>query len=186
MSKEIKIYTKGGDKGETSLLGGTRVPKYHERIDAYGTVDELNSFVGLLRDLNSNDHYKKILLGIQQKLFIAESHLASDKAENVAKLPILSDEDISILENEIDKMNKELPELRSFILPGGHPVVSYCHIARTICRRAERLTIKLGEKYEIDGLIVKYLNRLSDYFFVLARKLAKDLKVEDVLWKPFK
>ncbi|MCD4683521.1 MAG: cob(I)yrinic acid a,c-diamide adenosyltransferase [Bacteroidales bacterium] len=186
MSKEIKIYTKGGDKGETSLLGGTRVPKYHERIDAYGTVDELNSFVGLLRDLNSNDHYRMILLDIQKKLFIAESHLASDKAENVAKLPILSDEDISILENEIDKMNKELPELRSFILPGGHPVVSYCHIARTICRRAERLTIKIGEKYEIDELIVKYLNRLSDYFFVLARRLAKDFKVEDVIWKPFK
>jgi len=185
MGKKIKIYTKGGDKGETSLLGGTRVPKYHERIEAYGTVDELNSFVGLLRDSNSNDHYRKVLLDIQHKLFLAESHLASDKPENVAKLPALSIDDISQLENEIDTMNEDLSELKSFILPGGHSVVSYCHIARTICRRAERLTIKLGEKFEIDELIVKYLNRLSDYFFVLGRKLAKDLKVDEVLWKPF-
>jgi cob(I)alamin adenosyltransferase len=185
MSKEIKIYTKGGDKGETSLLGGTRVPKYHERIEAYGTVDELNSFVGLVRDMVRDDHTRELLLKIQNNLFIAESHLASDNIENTKNLPSLKEDDIVLLEHEIDKMNEVLPPLRSFILPGGHVIVSYCHIARTVCRRAERLTIKLSEKYEIDDLIVKYLNRLSDYFFVLGRKLSMDFGVDDVLWKPF-
>ena len=186
MNKKIKIYTKGGDKGETSLLGGTRVPKYHERIEAYGTVDELNSFVGLVRDMVNNDHVKDILLKVQHNLFVAESHLASDQPENTENLPSLTVDDITLLENEIDIMNEDLPLLRSFILPGGHVAVSYCHVARTVCRRAERLTIKLNEKYEIDGLIVKYLNRLSDYFFVLGRKLSKDFGVGDVLWKPLK
>ncbi|MEZ5198715.1 MAG: cob(I)yrinic acid a,c-diamide adenosyltransferase [Bacteroidales bacterium] len=186
MSKEFKIYTKGGDKGETSLLGGTRVPKYHEKIEAYGTLDELNSFVGLIRDQDIDPHYKDVLLIIQNNLFLAESHLAADKPESIKKLPRLSIEDIELLENEIDSMNESLPELRSFILPGGHTVVSFCHIARTICRRAERLVIKLGEKYETDVLIIKFLNRLSDYFFVLARKIAFDFNLEDIPWKPYK
>lgn len=183
MSKEYKIYTKGGDKGETSLLGGTRVPKYHDRIEAYGTLDELNSYVGLVRDQEIGDHYKNILFDIQNTLFLAESHLAADKEEHIRKLPKLSANSIQMLEIEIDKMNEEIPPLTSFILPGGHTIVSYCHIARTICRRAERLVIKLGNQYQIDPLIIQYLNRLSDYFFVLARKIAKDYGIEETPWK---
>lgn len=185
MGTEYKIYTKGGDKGETSLLGGTRVPKYHDRIEAYGTLDELNSYVGLIRDQQIDLHYKDILFDIQNKLFIAESHLAADKQENIKQLPKLNSDDITLLEKEIDTMNEEIPALKSFILPGGHTVVSYCHIARTICRRAERLVIKLADQYEIDPVIKKYLNRLSDYLFVLARKIAKDFKVNESLWKPY-
>ncbi len=186
MSKEYKIYTKGGDKGETSLLGGTRVPKYHDRIEAYGTLDELNSYIGLIRDQEINEHYKDILFDIQNNLFIAESHIAADKEENIKQLPELSPGDITLLETEIDKMNEEIPPLTAFILPGGHTVVSYCHIARTICRRAERLVIKLGARLKVDPIIVKYLNRLSDYLFVLARKIAKDYNVDETLWEPDK
>ncbi len=182
----IKIYTKGGDKGSTSLIGGTRVPKYHDKIEAYGTVDELCSFAGLLRDQDIDNYYKEILLIIQNRLFVIESLLAADSEESAANLPKIEKSDITLLEKEIDKMEEALPVLTSFILPGGHTTVSYCHITRTICRRAERLTIKLSEKYQIDELIIKYLNRLSDYFFVLARKLSNDLNVEEILWKPFK
>ena len=181
-----KIYTKGGDKGSTSLIGGTRVPKYHDRIEAYGTVDELCSYTGLVRDQNIGNHYKDILLIIQNRLFVIESLLAADSEESAEKLPKIEEEDITLLEKEIDNMEEVLPALTSFILPGGHTTVSYCHITRTICRRAERLTIKLSEKFQIDELIIKYLNRLSDYFFVLARKLSNDLNAEEVLWKPFK
>jgi cob(I)alamin adenosyltransferase len=183
MSDHNKIYTKGGDKGKTSLLGGTRVPKYHDRIEAYGTLDELNSFIGLLRDQPMAIHYKNTLLEIQDKIFIAESLLAADKQENLDQLPSFSEKDILNLEEEIDSMNVGLPELKSFILPGGHPTISYCHISRTICRRAERLVIRLSKKYQIDVLIIKYLNRLSDYFFVLGRRFTHDLNVEEVLWK---
>lgn len=186
MSSTYKIYTKGGDKGETSLLGGTRVPKYHARIEAYGTVDELVSYIGLVRDQDISDHYKTILINIQQTLFTAEAHLASDSEENTVNLPLLSADDIKTLENEIDKMNEELPELRSFILPGGHQTVSYCHISRTICRRAERLVIKLAENNKVNILIIQYLNRLSDYLFVLARKLTLDLKAIETPWEPKK
>lgn len=185
MNEEYKIYTKGGDKGETSLLGGTRVPKYHDRIEAYGTLDELNSYVGLIRDQKIDKHYKDILLNIQNTLFVAESHLAADKEENIKNLPSLTSDNITLLENEIDKMNKKIPPLQSFILPGGHTIVSYCHIARTICRRSERLVIKLGNQYKIDPIIIQYLNRLSDYFFVLARKIAVDYKAKETLWKPY-
>ncbi|MCF8368420.1 MAG: cob(I)yrinic acid a,c-diamide adenosyltransferase [Bacteroidales bacterium] len=183
---EYKIYTRGGDKGKTSLLGGTRVPKYHIRIEAYGTLDELTSYLGLVRDLQTNSHYKDILLKIQNNLFTAESHLAADKPESIASLPVISEDDITILEQEIDAMNDVLPPLKSFILPGGHPVVSNCHIARTICRRAERLTIKLAEVHPVDELIIKLLNRLSDYLFVLARKVSFDLNIPDTPWKPHK
>lgn len=185
MIKETKIYTKRGDRGETSLLGGTRVPKYHERIEAYGTLDELNAFIGLLRDHLTDDQSRNILLEIQQNIFVAEAHLASEKPENNARLPKLTEENIILLEHEIDTMNRDLPELRSFILPGGHETVSYCHIVRTVCRRAERLTIKLSEQYPVDSEIIKYLNRLSDYFFVLARKIAFEFSIGDNVWKSY-
>jgi len=186
MSNQLKIYTKGGDKGETSLLGGTRVPKYHDRIEVYGTLDELNSFIGLLRDQAIDQHYKNVLLNIQERIFIAESRLAADRQEFLDRLPLISSDDVLALEKEIDGMNIGLPELRSFILPGGHPLVSYCHISRTVCRRAERLSIRLSEKFSIDETIIIYLNRLSDYFFVLGRRFAHDLNVEEVLWKTSK
>jgi cob(I)alamin adenosyltransferase len=186
MSDKSKIYTKGGDMGETSLLGGSRVPKYHERIEAYGTLDELNSFIGLLRDQPMEPRYKEKLLRIQEIVFVAESRLAADKPENMNQLPFISEEDILDLENEIDQMNIGLPELKSFILPGGHPTVSYCHLSRTVCRRAERLVIKLRLTNNVDGLIIKYLNRLSDYFFVLGRRFSYDLEAGEILWKAWK
>lgn len=181
--EEWKIYTKTGDKGETSLIGGKRVAKNHIRIEAYGTVDELNSFVGLLRDQKIDDHYKKILLNIQENLFITESLLAKDDELGKVDLPCLKDSDITLLENEIDQMNQHLPPLRNFILPGGHPVVSYAHVARCVCRRAERIIIEMTGDYKVPLIVIKYINRLSDYFFVLARKLAKENGVEDILWK---
>jgi len=185
MSEQYKIYTKGGDKGETSLLGGTRVPKFHERIEAYGTLDELNSYVGLIRDQQIDNHYKDILFDIQNNLFVAESHLAADNEESAKNLPKLTSNSIILLETEIDKMNEKIPPLQSFILPGGHTTVSYCHIARTICRRSERLVIKLGSQYKIDPIIIQYLNRLSDYLFVLARMIAKEENAEETLWRPY-
>jgi cob(I)alamin adenosyltransferase len=183
---EWKIYTKTGDSGKTSLIGGTRVPKYDERIEAYGTVDELNAFIGLLHDQYIDSNSKKVLSLIQNNLFVVESHLAVDSTKNIKNIPELKYTEVEIIEKEIDTMNKRLPELKSFILPGGHPVVSYCHICRTICRRAERHVVKLSENYQVDENIIKYLNRLSDYFFVLGRKIAIDLGVEESLWKPKK
>jgi len=182
MASQGKIYTRKGDKGETSLIGGTRVPKNHIRIDAYGTVDELNSYIGLIRDLEISNQYKKVLIEIQDRLFTAESLLASDKNYKTNTLPTLKDKDILFLENEIDQMNEELPTLNSFILPGGHPVVSHCHVARCICRRAERITIELSDNHYVDALVIKYLNRLSDYLFVLARKLGRDLNALETIW----
>ncbi len=185
MSTDFKIYTKTGDKGQTSLIGGTRVPKYHERIEAYGTLDELNSFIGLIRDQEVSPHIKEILLEVQDRVFTAESLLAADPASTIKSLPLLAESDIVLLEKQIDKMNETLPALSSFILPGGHTTVSFCHIARTVCRRAERLTIKLIENNPetLQGeLVVKYLNRLSDYLFVLARSVGKDLDVGETLW----
>ena len=178
-----KIYTKTGDKGKTSLIGGTRVPKYDERIEAYGTVDELNSFIGLLRDQKIDNHSKGVLLEIQNRLFDLESGVAHDKEKEVKNLPQIMEEDIKLLEDEIDKMNENLPELKSFILPGGHPVVSYCHICRTVCRRAERLILRVSEKYPVNENDIKYLNRLSDYFFVLGRKFACDFNADEITWK---
>jgi cob(I)alamin adenosyltransferase len=184
MSTEFKIYTKTGDKGETSLIGGTRVPKYHERIEAYGTLDELNSFIGLIRDQDIDQDTKSILIEIQDRLFTAESLLAVDPEHPpLRKLPELNEDDIVFLEKEMDKMNEELPPISNFVLPGGHPAVSYCHIARTVCRRAERITIKLRENYQVHDLVIKYLNRLSDYLFVLSRKLTKDFNVDEIPWR---
>jgi len=179
----MKIYTKTGDKGQTSLIGGTRVAKHHIRIEAYGTVDELNSWVGLIRDQPIDDHSKKILIEIQDRLFTIGSSLASDPEKSKMKIPDLKEEDITLLENEIDKMNESLPEMKNFILPGGHTTVSYCHIARCVCRRAERNTIHLAEENFVADLVVKYLNRLSDYIFVLSRKLSHDLKAEEIKWE---
>lgn len=184
MSNEWKIYTKTGDKGETSLIGGTRVPKFHERIEAYGTLDELNSFIGLVRDQAIDAQTKMLLIEIQDRIFTAESILALDPAhEPLRKLPEILEEDILKLENAIDVMNETLPPIANFILPGGHPVVSYCHIARTVCRRAERLVIKLSQYSKVNELVIKYLNRLSDYLFVLSRKMTRDFGAEETPWK---
>lgn len=180
----FKIYTKTGDKGQTSLIGGTRVPKHHERIEAYGTVDELNSYIGLIRDQQIDEHSKTILIEIQDRLFTIGSSLASDPKKSKMKIPNLKEEDVILLEKEIDKMNESLPEMRSFVLPGGHTTVSFCHIARCVCRRAERLSIHLAEHSFVSDLVIKYLNRLSDYLFVLSRKLTQDLNATEIPWKP--
>ena len=174
MADEFKIYTKGGDKGETSLLGGTRVAKSHERVEAYGNLDELNSCIGLIRDQDIDAHYREILVRVQENLFIAEALVARDPDAHTRELPVLDEAEITLLEEEIDKMNEELPPLNNFILPGGHPVVSYCHIARTVCRRAERSLIRLKQVGPVDDIIIRLINRLSDYLFVLARKTGKD------------
>jgi cob(I)alamin adenosyltransferase len=185
MSEEFKIYTKTGDKGQTSLIGGTRVPKYHPRIEAYGTVDELKSYIGLIRDHDIADDSKTLLLEIQDRLFTIESQLAYDPDTELSRpLPEIYEEDIRKLEKAIDNMNEVLEPLSSFILPGGHVAVSHCHVARCICRRAERLTIRLAELNPVNPLNIKYLNRLSDYLFVLARKTAHDLHAPETPWKP--
>jgi cob(I)alamin adenosyltransferase len=177
----MKIYTKTGDAGTTGLFGGKRLPKNHLRIEAYGTVDELNSYVGLVRDVATNDEIRDLLKSVQDRLFTIGSNLASDPDKNVIT-PDLNVADIEALEQAIDQMNEELPALRNFILPGGHTTVSFCHIARCVCRRAERLTVALHENEPVEALILKYLNRLSDYLFVLARKLGKDLGSEEISW----
>lgn len=185
MSAGRKIYTKTGDRGETSLLGGSRVPKHHERIEAYGTLDELNSFIGLLRDQIMHEHFRIVLKEIQDRVFTAESLLAADPGLELSKqLPQLLESDIHYLEKEMDAMSSGLPELSSFILPGGDPVVSLSHVCRTVCRRAERQVNKLAEDEEVDTLVRIYLNRLSDYFFILARKLSSELGIEEPVWKP--
>jgi cob(I)alamin adenosyltransferase len=180
----MKIYTKKGDTGTTQLIGGTRVPKNNIRIESYGTVDELISFLGLVRDYMRDDHSKTILKTIQDRLFTINSSLASDPVKSKMKIPVINEGDVTLLENEIDKMNEQLPELTSFLLPGGHPANSICHIARTVCRRAERQVVNLSEHDTVDPLIIKYLNRLSDYLFVLSRKISKDFGAEEIQWKP--
>jgi cob(I)alamin adenosyltransferase len=180
----FKVYTKTGDKGQTSLIGGTRVPKHHIRIESYGTVDELNSHIGLIRDQQIDAHAIETLIEIQDRLFTIGSSLASDPGKSKMKIPDLKEEDITLLEQEMDKMDESLPEMKSFVLPGGHTTVSYCHIARCVCRRAERLVIHLSESEEVSALVIKYLNRLSDYLFVLSRKLTLDLHAKEIPWKP--
>lgn len=180
----FKIYTKTGDKGETSLIGGTRLPKHHIRIEAYGTVDELNSFVGLIRDSVSEKAVIDLLIEIQDRLFTIGSLLAADPEKNKMQLPQLKEANIELLEKAIDKMNETLPEMKHFVLPGGHTTVSYCHVARCVCRRAERAVLKLAENEKVDEIIYKYLNRLSDYLFVLSRKLSQDLQANEIPWKP--
>lgn len=179
----MKVYTKKGDAGETSLIGGTRVKKSHTRIDAYGTIDELNSFIGLIRD-SADDKFKDAeLAGIQDNLFTLGSDLATDKSKSKMKIPILMEEDVFALENSMDEMDKELEPLKNFIIPGGDLCSSFCHVARCVCRRAERISIELDEKEGVDPLILKYLNRLSDYLFILARAYTFKHGGIETLWK---
>jgi cob(I)alamin adenosyltransferase len=182
----IKIYTKTGDKGKTSLIGGTKVPKSHIRIEAYGTVDELNSYIGLVSDLLTDPHSKNTLKEIQDRLFTVGSSLACDPDKEPAlRLPDLTDTDIVFLEKEIDTMNEVLAPMKSFLLPGGHVAVSTAHVARCVCRRAERCCVQMQEEnLFIDPLVIKYLNRLSDYLFVLARYAGYLLQVPEIPWKP--
>lgn len=189
----MKIYTKTGDKGKTSLIGGTKVYKSDLRIEAYGTVDELNSFVGLCLDHLKSHNISNVLSEIQDRLFTIGSALACDpEKETKLKIPDLHETDVELLEKEIDKMNEVLPVMKSFILPGGHVTVSTLHITRTVCRRAERCCVKMEKKEmvredslgDIKSHIIKYLNRLSDYLFVLARFAAQLLGVEEIPWKP--
>jgi cob(I)alamin adenosyltransferase len=180
----MKVYTKTGDKGTTALFGGARVPKNHIRIEAYGTVDELNSYIGLIRDSLDDKQLRKILKEIQDRLFTTGAILATDPSKKNVKTPDLKDTDVSVLENEIDSMEEQLEPLKSFILPGGHPTVSFCHVARCVCRRAERLTVALNQIEPVLPLTIQYLNRLSDYLFVLARFICKLKNAEEVCWLP--
>jgi cob(I)alamin adenosyltransferase len=180
----MKIYTKTGDSGETSLFGGKRVRKNNVRIAAYGTTDELMAYIGLLRDQDIQSNYQKLLLEIQDRLFTIGSNLAADPDKPQLKKPLIFKQDIEILESEIDEMEKHLQPMKNFILPGGHPTVSFCHIARCVCRRAERLVVELTEDNSNLELEVIYLNRLSDFLFVLSRKLSNDLNVEERPWNP--
>jgi cob(I)alamin adenosyltransferase len=189
----MKVYTKTGDTGTTALFGGTRVSKHHIRIESYGTVDELNSHIGLIRDQEINSHYKDVLIEIQDRLFTVGAILATPPEKETLKSGEkrlqnlgIKESDIEFLEQEIDKMEESLPQMTHFVLPGGHTTVSYCHIARCVCRRAERLAVHLNDIEPTDELVIKYLNRLSDYLFVLARKLSLDLRAEEVQWIPRK
>lgn len=181
-----KIYTKTGDLGKTSLIGGTKVPKSHLRIETYGTTDELNSFIGLTADHIEDTHLKMILKETQDRLFTIGSSLACDpEKEPLMKIPDLKEEDIVLLETEIDAMNETLVPMKFFILPGGHPAVSTAHIARCVCRRAERLCVNMQEHdLFVDPLVIKYLNRLSDYLFVVSRYIAHLLNVPEMAWRP--
>lgn len=189
----MKIYTKTGDKGTTALFGGSRVPKHHIRIDSYGTVDELNSHIGLIRDQDIDQHYKDVLIIIQDRLFTVGSILATDPKKAILKsgkerlnIPKISSDDIQRLEDEMDTMNDAMPEITHFVLPGGHQTVSFCHIARCVCRRAERLATALNDMEPFLPETLMYLNRLSDYLFVLARKLSQDLNADEIQWIPRK
>ena len=180
----MKIYTKKGDKGTTSLIGGTRVAKSDLRIESYGTVDELNSYIGLVRDQEVNKVRADILKEIQDRLFTIGSSLASDPEKSKMKTPDLHEADVELLEKEIDVMMDAVPPLHAFILPGGHQAVSFCHVARCVCRRAERIAIALQQESFVDDLVIKYLNRLSDYLFALCRKMTYELQAEEITWKP--
>lgn len=189
----MKIYTKTGDKGTTALFGGTRVPKHHIRIDSYGTIDELNSYIGLIRDQDIDQHHKSILIEIQDRLFTVGAILATDPEKAILKsgkerlnIPKISNDDIELLEREMDAMNAELPPMTHFVLPGGHQTVSFCHIARCVCRRSERLASALNELEPFLPETLMYINRLSDYLFVLARKLSYDLQADEIKWIPKK
>ena len=189
----MKIYTKTGDNGTTALFGGSRVKKYNLRIESYGTVDELNSYIGLIKDQDISTDSKDALLKIQNELFTLGAMLATPPEKETLKsgkerlnIPKIDEDSILFLENEIDKMDAVLPQMTHFILPGGHQAVSFCHVARCVCRRAERLSVELNDNEPINEDILKYLNRLSDYLFVLARKLSLDLQVAEIKWIPTK
>jgi cob(I)alamin adenosyltransferase len=179
-----KIYTKTGDKGTTSLIGGTRLPKDHIKIEAYGSVDELNAWIGVLADAPENKERNAFLKEIQDRLFTIGAELASEPEQNKKKLPELFESDIVVLEKEMDFYNEVIPTLRAFVLPGGHPLVSFAHVARTVCRRSERQVITLSHNEDVNPLIIKYLNRLSDYLFVLSRKITQEQNAPEIAWKP--
>lgn len=179
----MKIYTKKGDEGKTSLIGGTRVSKSHLRIESYGTIDELNSYIGWVRDLTDKIIEQDLLVDIQDRLFTIGSHLATDPEKSKMKLPELREENVQVLENAMDQMEEVLPEMKSFVLPGGHPAVSCTHVARCVCRRAERLIVALNDEHIVDPLILKYLNRLSDYLFVLSRYISMQTGAHEMPWK---
>lgn len=179
----MKVYTKKGDGGTTQLIGGKRVPKHTLKIEAYGTVDELNSYLGLIRDQEiSKIHIDRILI-IQERLFTVGSILAKDSNAKM-ELPEIYDQNITDLEIWIDDMDAYLEPMRNFVLPGGHQTVSFCHIARCVCRRAERICVNLKEEEEVNERILSYLNRLSDYLFVLGRKLSSELNAKEIPWIP--
>ncbi|WP_018623106.1 cob(I)yrinic acid a,c-diamide adenosyltransferase [Spirosoma luteum] len=191
----MKIYTKTGDKGQTALIGGRRVSKADLRIDTYGTVDELNAWIGLVRDQPANAGRRNLLKAIQDRLFTIGSELATDPNQSDGAMgmpekttkrvfPAIKPDDVFLLEQAMDTMDADLPGLRAFVLPGGHQSVSFCHLARTVCRRAERLVILLNNQSPVDELVIQYLNRLSDYLFVLSRMMAQELTAEEVIWKP--
>lgn len=182
----MKVYTKTGDKGQTSLFGGKRVSKSDLQIDAYGTVDELNSWIGLLRDQKLSKFYIDQLLEIQDRLFTLGSYLASDPKKGFDKLPTIDVKDVGFLESAMDEMDAKLPSLQSFVLPGGHTTVSYCHLARCVCRRAERLVVAMNEEQDFPEILTQYLNRLSDYLFVLSRALTLELEAKEMPWNPRK
>ena len=184
----MKIYTKTGDKGMTSLIGGKRVPKNSARLESYGTIDELNSFLGMIRSFPLEQVIAEELVEIQSRLFDVGGNLATDPESSAnLKEPIgVTEEDIALLENGIDRMDAEVPPMKYFVLPGGNQCVSFCHMARTICRRAERRILDLAAETEVDGSVMKYVNRLSDYLFILARKRAYDSGCEEMKWVPRK
>lgn len=180
----FKIYTKTGDAGETSLIGGVRVHKSHLRIESYGTVDELNSYLGLIKDQIEIPKAKEIIYEIQDRLFTIGAVLASDPEKSKMKIPDLHESDLLLLESEMDAMDASLPMLKNFVLPGGHTVASHCHVARCICRRAERVVVHLSLESEVPDIIVRYLNRLSDYLFMLSRYIVHQTGSEEILWRP--
>lgn len=180
----MKVYTKKGDEGKTGLIGGTRILKSSLRIEAYGTIDELNAFIGLIRDQEINEQYINQLIEIQDRLFTIGSSLAADPKKSKMKIPDLLDSDIELLEKWMDEMDEKLEPMKFFVLPGGHTTVSYCHVARCVCRRGERIAVDLSQSDFVDARILKYLNRLSDYLFVLGRKLSLDLNIEEQPWRP--
>lgn len=182
----LKIYTKTGDDGTTSLIGGTKVLKSNIRIDAYGTIDELNSYIGLLGDHCKINEISNILAEVQDRLFTIGSSLACDPdKETKMKIPDLLDEDVLNLEGAIDQMNTVLPDMKFFIMPAGNIVVSTAHITRCICRRAERCCVQMqAEHLFIDPLVIKYLNRLSDYLFILARFIGNKMAIPEIAWRP--
>ncbi|MFT3740281.1 MAG: cob(I)yrinic acid a,c-diamide adenosyltransferase [Breznakibacter sp.] len=183
--KKSLVYTRTGDQGQTGLIGGTRIPKDHMRLEAYGTIDELNSHIGVIWSYPIDDRTKEILWGIQNQLFVVGAYLATDDAVSDLRNRLKRDPKvIEMLEQEMDVMENALPPLTNFILPGGHPAVAACHVSRTVARRAERRVIHMGHEFEVDPWVIRYLNRLSDYLFVLSRHLSKYFNATEIPWKP--
>lgn len=181
----MQIYTRTGDDGTTGLIGGSRIKKYDIRLEAYGTVDELNSYIGVIRSLQNDEHADQVLQKIQNKLFVIGAHLATDESAGMLKKQLpWGEADVVMLENEMDQLFTILPKLNNFILPGGCQASAFCHVARTVCRRAERRIVELAENIDVDANLIKYINRLSDYLFVLSRKVSFDQKVPEILWSP--